>query len=227
MIIGIHQPNYLPWLGYFRKIAQCDIFVFFDNVQMPGGKSFVSRNEIKTSKGRQWLTVPVTSRSGFPPIHSVRVADAHWVRKHLRTLEVNYSAAPWKELISGLLAPVLAKEETYISTLNISLIEAIARCLQLNDVRFVRASEMDLSASGADSIPEILKVLGASTYATGKGSGTMRHLDPETFQAEGIDIRVLPEDFADYQQCHGEFLPKLSIVDALLNIGPVATRQLL
>jgi hypothetical protein len=72
MIVSIHQPNYLPWLAYFRKIADADRFVFFDNVQMPIGKSLVSRNRVKTAQGVRWLTVPTdrlpisTSRSSAP-----------------------------------------------------------------------------------------------------------------------------------------------------------------
>lgn len=227
MIVGIHQPNYLPWLGYFRKIACCDVFVFLDNVQMPSGKSFVSRNAIKSQKGRQWLTVPVTGRTDFQDISSVRIADFHWARKHLRTLEVNYSAARWKGLISDLLAPMLAKEEWMLSTLNILLIEAISLALGLSEVRFVRASTLGLSAQGAASIPEILKKLGACTYVTGMGSGTARHLSQEVLSNQGVDVKVLPDVFADYQQCHGAFQPRLSVIDALLNIGPQETRHLL
>ena len=84
-IVSIHQPNYLPWLGYFRKVAVSDIFIFFDNVQMPGGKSFVSRNRIKTKNGLQWLSVPVYGK-GKLPISSVLLADNKWKRKHLKTL---------------------------------------------------------------------------------------------------------------------------------------------
>ena len=65
MTVSIHQPNYLPWIGYFNKIVRSDTFVIFDDVQFPVGKKgfFGNRNKIKTNNGELWLTVPVLDRS--------------------------------------------------------------------------------------------------------------------------------------------------------------------
>ena len=93
--VAIHQPNYLPWLGYFRKIARSDVFVFFDNVQMPIGKSLVTRNKIRTAKGAQWLTVPTRRSSDGKPIAETSIVEGGWSRKHLKALEINYSGSPW------------------------------------------------------------------------------------------------------------------------------------
>ncbi len=57
--MAMHQPNYVPWLGYFHKLARCDMFVHLDTVQFPRGQSFGARNRIKTPNGVAWLTVPV------------------------------------------------------------------------------------------------------------------------------------------------------------------------
>jgi hypothetical protein len=227
MRIGIHQPNYLPWLGYFRKISQCDVFVFFDNVQMPGGKSFVSRNAIKTANGRQWLTVPVSGKGEGTTIHDAAIVDQRWSRKHLKTLEVNYAAADLKALIADELAPILSNGYEKIADLNIALIERISRLLGLNDVRFARASELSIQAAGADSILEILGNLGATVYCTGSGAGSMRHLDEAAFAAQNIAIEYVDGTFMEYPQMHGAFEASLSIIDALLNCGPEATRALL
>ena len=65
MITSIHQPNYLPWLGFFSKIKQSDLFVLFDDVQFPRGKKhFGHRNKIKTNfNASKWLTVPIKNKS--------------------------------------------------------------------------------------------------------------------------------------------------------------------
>ena len=89
MIVSIHQPNYLPWLGYFDKIAKSDIFVMFDDVQYPRGKKgfFGNRNQIKTNNGKMWLTVPVLGKSEF---------------KNFNEIEINYNGWNEKEILSQL-----------------------------------------------------------------------------------------------------------------------------
>lgn len=225
MITGIHQPNYLPWLGYFRKIARSDIFVFFDNVQMPMGKSFVSRNRIKTSKGVLWLTVPM-ARGGRDPLAAARIADHRWVNKHIKTLETSYAYSPWRDAILDRLGPIIRAPHEFIATLNISLILEICDILGLGGRRFVRATELNLHTRGAESIPEILEKTGTTTYVTGSGAGTERSLDVEDLLARGIATEFLSDSFPPYDQRYGGFEPNLSIVDALLNVGPEKTRSL-
>lgn len=225
MRVAIHQPNYLPWLGYFRKIAKCDVFVLFDNVQMPGGKSLVSRNAIKTAQGRQWLTVPVRDKL-TTVIADVRVADDRWKRKHLGSLRSAYGKSGWNSIIGDLIEPALAEPHDCLADLNIALIKTIAAFLELNTTTFLRASEMQLSGDGADSISEILSETGASVYVTGSGAGTRRHLDVEGLQQQGIETKFVSDDFAEYQQLHGPFEAGLSILDALLNLGPQEARKI-
>ena len=84
-IVAIHQPNFLPWIGYFYKIVKSDIFVFLDNVQYTKN-SFINRNKIKTSQGEMWLTVPVSFSFG-QLIRKVRINNlVDWQKKHLRRL---------------------------------------------------------------------------------------------------------------------------------------------
>jgi hypothetical protein len=227
MIVAIHQPNYLPWLGYFRKLVRSDTFVFYDNVQMPRGKSFTSRSAVKTPSGRQWLTVPVGGKSDLLTIKDVEIADQRWVRKHLRTLSLGYAFSPWKEWLKDGLEPVLAGEHRYLADLNITLIRAVLEFLGKSDVRLLRASEMELRETGADTVEEILVQLGTSLYLTGQGKGTQRHLDEQGLGAKGIEVAYVSADFPQYEQRHGEFEEGLSIVDALLNCGPERTLDML
>lgn len=225
--VAIHQPNYLPWLGYFRKVAQADVFVFFDNVRMPMGKSFVSRNRIRTPQGKLWLTVPIERTSAARSIAETRIQGDHWRVKHVKTLETTFARSPWKSLIAETLAPVMTAGHEYIADLNVALIQALAAVLEMDRTQFVRATAMDLESQGAGSIPEILERTGASVYVTGSGAGTQRHLDIDALAAWGVETRIVSNEFEPYPQRQKGFEPNLSIVDVLLNCGPERCRELL
>ena len=96
MIVAIHQPQFMPWLGYFDKMDSCDVFVLLDNVQYKKNE-YQNRNRIKTSKGWQWLTVPVNYK--FPQkINEVMIENSSdWRKKHLHALETNYGKSPYFE----------------------------------------------------------------------------------------------------------------------------------
>ena len=93
MIVAIHQPQFMPWLGYFDKMDQAAYFVLLDNVQYKKNE-WQNRNRIKSPQGPQWLTVPVQFK--FPALITevgIKTSDP-WRRKHLQALKTNYSKAP-------------------------------------------------------------------------------------------------------------------------------------
>src|ERR1051326_8427944 len=97
MIVSINQPAYLPWLGYFDRIAASDIHVVLDHVQFEKN-SFVNRNKVRTAQGATWLTVPVETSGKFGqlPIDQLQIAsDQPWARKHWKTIEQCYAHAPY------------------------------------------------------------------------------------------------------------------------------------
>lgn len=97
MIVSINQPAYLPWLGYFHRIAVSDAHIVLDRVQFEKN-SFTNRNKVRTSEGWCWLTVPVKTASKFGDlcIDEIEVAnERQWAAKHWQTLRLNYSKAPF------------------------------------------------------------------------------------------------------------------------------------
>ncbi len=137
-ILATHQPQYLPWLGFFDKLDRVDQFVLLDNVQFKK-REWQNRNRINTATGWQWLTVPV--RHCFrPPISEVQIdQSAPWARKHLRALEVNYGRAPHLQHYLPLLEEILLESWTHLSALNITLIRSLATGLGI-DTPMRRAS---------------------------------------------------------------------------------------
>jgi hypothetical protein len=225
--VAIHQPNYMPWLGFFRKLFYSDFFVFFDNVQMPGGKSYVYRTAINVQGKSHWLSVPISNKGKFLPINETSIADNLWIKKHIKTLILNYSFSPWKTLIQEKISPILEKNHNKLVDLNIDLIVELLDILDMRNTTLIRASDLGLKKYGADSIKEILIKLKADTYLTGKGNGTSRYLDIDEMLKIGIDVHYVSDSFPEYAQNCKRFVPGLSIIDVILNCGPDETRNII
>jgi hypothetical protein len=227
-IAAIHQPNYIPWLGYFFKIAHADKFVFLDNVVYPDS-SFVNRNSIKTPNGPVWLTIPVI-RSGRCGQLIGEVETDHvqrWAGRHLATLRCNYGRAPYFKEILALLEPryrVVASDRRFLTEFNIGVISSIATYLRLS-AEFIRASELSVSGHKTNLILDICRAIGARTYLAGTGAKSYQ----EDAKFEGARITPVYSPFSqrEYPQLFGEFAGNLSVVDVLMNCGYLGTRRLL
>ena len=95
MKVCIHQPNYLPWLGFFKKIALSDIYVVFDDVQYPTGKDFHNRNQIKTNNGKMWLTASVLGKKDLKPWNQIEINNNGLKEKHLINIKSFYKKSPY------------------------------------------------------------------------------------------------------------------------------------
>jgi len=217
MILSIHQPQYLPWLGYFEKIDRSEIFVFLDNVQFKKNE-WQNRNRIKTAMGNQWLTVPVIHK--FPQkIVDVEINDTvSWERKHLNALSTNYSKAPFYDEHIPVFQSLFSQEWKRLVDINIYVIEYISKALGLTDKQFVKASDLDLKEGNTERLVDICKQLGADVYLSGKDGAN--YLDISLFKKENINVIFQDYKHPSYSQLYSEFEPFLSIIDLMLNCGP-------
>lgn len=219
-IVAIHQPQYLPWLPYLSKVAQCDVFVYLDNVQFQKN-GVQNRNQIKTANGPAWLTVPVRASMqvniGQTPIDN----SQHWRQKHLRSIENAYARAPFKGLLEEGLRQILESEWNYLGDLNIAVTEWMFKQL---DIRCERVRSSDINASGLkdDLVLSICREVGGRTYLS--GNGAKAYQDPEKFREQGIELTYQHVDNRQYPQCFAKtgFLPALSGLDLILNVGDKA-----
>ena len=219
MIVAIHQPNYIPWIGLFEKIYLSDIFVFYDNVQMPKNKSLVSRNKILSNNKSIWLTVPI-EKKGFKSIANAKISDTLWQKKHLNTIHHAYRKHHYyNEVYKELTSIFIDTNYSYIADLNIKIINLILKLLEINKVKIYRASELNLQKEGADSIYEILEMLGAKTYLSGKGAGTERHMDYNKYEKMNIDVKYCITNINHYYPNHKDGDEILSILDLLFDQG--------
>jgi hypothetical protein len=217
MIVSIHQPAYLPWLGYLDRIARSDVFIFLDTVQFEKN-SFTNRNRIKTANGPLWLTVPVLSQGHIgKTLRDLEIDNRQdWRSKHLRSIEQNYRRAPF-------FADRFARLKTLYSQVQNSLTELCFEQLKFWTVEFglsarlLRASELAVQGTKSDLVLALAAAAGATDYISGpQGRG---YLDEPSFRDAGIKLHYHDFSPRPYPQLYGEFVPAMAALDYWFNIA--------
>lgn len=215
MIVAVHQPQYLPWLGYFDKIDRADAFVFLDDVQYKKNE-WQNRNRIRTAQGWQWISVPVLNQFA-QQIKDVRINNrVRWKKKHFHALLYNYAKSPYFEEHRPFFERTYNRGWEYLLDINTHVIEYLVSALGIN-TEIVIASNLNVRNHPTERLIDICKALGADTYLAGKGG--YKYMDMEKFRQAGI--KVLFQDFKHraYSQLFGTFEPFMSVVDLLFNHG--------
>ena len=225
--VAIHQPNYIPWPGYFHKLASCDVFVYLDSVQYPRGQSITNRNLVKTPNGTQYLTIPVRLRDateGKASYLAVEYADERWKAKHLRTVEHAYKRAPYYDEVYELYRRELEPNRSFVD-LTIGLIDAIAAYLGIETPR-VRVSQLltDLRQK-SELVVDVCRALEANAYLS--GAAARAYNDEELLAENGIALRYDGYRPRPYPQLWGDFVENLSVLDLLFNCGPASREYVL
>lgn len=229
MIISIHQPNYIPWAGYFHKIASSDIFVIFDDVQLPRGKDFVVRNLIKTEGGPKWMRVPVKNQSKMLPINEIEINnDLDWQSNHLNSLYSNYQKTSFFTSYYYEIEKILNKKYQFLIDLNLELIKLFMKILKIK-TKIVYSSKLNINDLGTEKILKIIQQLNGDKYLTGQGKGSKRYIEGKEniFQKNNIEIIFQKFKIPQYSQLFNEFIPNLSICDMLFNIGSDETQKII
>lgn len=219
MVVSIHQPNYIPWLGFFNKILLSDTYVVFDDVQFPRGKDYANRNQIKTNNGKMWLTVPVIGKSDLKPWNQIEINENGWVNKHLSNIESFYKKTPYFNEYYPEIKNIYLKDHNLLIDLTLDLIKHFLKILD-KEVKIVLSSDIKTDLKGLDKILYILKNLNATKYISGDGDGSKRYIDEKLFSDQGIELVWQNYKHPIYKQQFNEFIPYMSILDLLFNEGP-------
>jgi WbqC-like protein family len=217
MRLAAHQPQYLPWLGYFDKMDRVDLFVLLDDVQYKKNE-WQNRNRIRTTDGWQWLTVPVHYR--FPmTIAEVEIDEASaWRRKHREALRIQYARAAHRDEVFPRLSELLDHSTRSLAELNTRSIRVLAGLLGVR-TPILLASTLDGLPQGADArLIALCHRFGCATYLA--GAGGQSYMDLEAYRRAGIGVEVQSFRHPVYRQAHAGFEPNLSCVDFLMNLGP-------
>jgi hypothetical protein len=216
MVVAVHQPQFLPWLGYFDKIDKADVFVLLDTVQFKKNE-WQNRNKIKTAQGWQWLTVPVLYK--YPQlINEVTINNGvNWQHKHRQALLSNYKKAPYYDDIEEKLRDIFSCSWEYISQLNIQVVRRLVAILGIDTPIYVASELGEFPEDPDERLVAITKYFGAGTYLAGVGGRGYMTLD--TYKRNRIEVVFQDFKHPVYEQLFGDFEPYMSIIDLLFNHG--------
>lgn len=217
MVVSVHQPNYIPWMGYFYKIKKSDIFVILDDVQYIK-KGFINRNRIKTHQGISWLTIPVENKGNYGcNINEISIKnDLNWKEKHLKNIEMNYKKSDFFHDFYDVFKNCIMKDYDKLSKLNIDIIKAICQLLNIK-TEMILSSALNIEETSTERIISICKAVGADSYLS--GSGGAKYQDEKMFEDHSIKLKYSDFSEKQYKQLWGEFSGGLSIIDYIFNCG--------
>lgn len=225
--VVIHQPDFLPYLGFFDRLLKSDLYVILDHVQYVSGtsKSWMNRDIIKTPQGEKWITIGVEKPPLHTPINQVRLRqDDVWRRQNMNLIRENYRKTDYFDEIVPYIEELYQFRCDRMMDFNLKSIDMI---MQLLDIQIERifSSNMEIHGSSNEMLVEILKAVGATAYLS--GIGAKAYYRPEPF--DQANIPVLWQDFKHplYHQQHGDFIPYLSSIDLLLNCGIEKSREII
>jgi hypothetical protein len=221
-VAAIHQPQYLPYLGFFHKVRQADVLIVLDTVEYHR-RGIQNRNKIKTSQGVRWLTVPVLQRTGQLVWEVETNPSVDWRSQHWNALYLNYGRAlHFKEYGEALREVLLAATSTNLSRINVAVLTWLLQTLGI-DTPMILASDLAV-ADGQPSqrLANLCQAVGAQSYLSGPGG--RRYMDLEVFDRAGVEVLWQQFETPVYEQLWPKFgfIADLSIVDALFCWGPGA-----
>ncbi len=219
-ICAIHQPNFFPWLGYFSKIAQADVFVFLDEVSYPKSSktmaTWINRVAINIQNTKQWISVPVIREDGIQYINNVVISKNSWRDKLKKTITYNYAKTVHYNDIAPYVFRWIDYDFEFISDYNICIIQEISNQIGLQ-TKFVKQSDLNTQNHSTRLLIEIVKKVGCDTYLCGGGAGGYQ--EDFLFEENGLKLHYQNFEHPYYHQASERFIEGLSIIDALFNLG--------
>jgi len=222
MRVTIHQPQFLPWLGYLDKIDQADAFIMLDTVQFKKNE-WQNRNRIRTAKGWQWLTVPVLQHFGQRIDEVLINPTAAWKAQHLRALDMHYARAPYRNRYLAQLRELYAAPWNKLSDLNEATVQWLLEAYGIT-TPVHRAADYAARDEPTDRLIDLCRAVGATQYLAGPGAE--HYMDTPRFESSGVRLNLQVFHHPIYRQVYEPFEPNLSALDLLLMQGPEALTTL-
>lgn len=216
MKVTVHQPNFLPYIGFFEKILYSDVFVVYDTAQF-SRDGFQQRNYIKFDNGKVLCTLSVGTASAWHlPIQDVPIKDNIKTQKIWKTIALAYKKAPFFKEYATDLEAIFASNPTNLCDFNMKIIEYILHKLKWRG-KIVYASSLGLDATKrkTDALVDIVQAVGGTVYVS--GSSGKNYLEEEAFKRLGIDVVYQSFTATPYPQLGDTFIPNLPILDYMFN----------
>ena len=225
MKLGVMQPYFFPYIGYWQLINVVDKYVIYDDVNYIKG-GWINRNKILINGEATFLNLYLSLASPNKKINEIEIDSGIRNQKNLKRIAMAYKKAPYYEETYPLLEELLTSKETNLAKLNGKIIKEISSYLSMN-TEFVYSSEIEKNGhlKGQERLLDICKRLGASDYYNAIGGKAL--YDQESFRSEGIRLHFLKTKEIRYKQFDSDFVPNLSIIDLLMFNGREGTKELL
>ncbi len=226
--VAIHQPVFLPWLGFFVKLAKCDVFVLLEHCEInPRTACLCNRVRIQLPGSVNWLGVPLVrpeGRIGVPVDEmEINLRDPRRFRRALRSIEQAYRRAPFFSAVFPLAQRYFEASEPSLSARNMGFVDAVLEGLDITPLR-ARSRSLGCPHRGGEMLADIVTRVGGTVYVSGDGGRDYQ--SPESFSRRGIRLAYNHFVAEPYPRVHGRWEPGLSILDALMNLGFEGTRAL-
>jgi hypothetical protein len=220
----IHQPNFLPWLGYFQRLVQCDIFILLDDAQyQKKGSNYESRVQFNFDGQAKWVSVPLFRPSGVQKTKELEINSTNWQKKLINTLQTNYGKAPFFVELKEYIFNIINFETKNLYEFNHNALLKLCELLDINiEKKIIYSSSFDLQTTSTQRLIDLCKKVGATIYLS--GTGGKLYQDEKLYQQNNIKLEYQKFNHPVYQQISAEFISGLSILDVLFCVGVDKTK---
>lgn len=216
MKVGVWQSNYLPWKGYFDYINDVDVFCWYDEVEYTKN-NWRNRNRIFGNNGLFWITIPVDRKYNSKKISEVPINNKKILNSHFKSIQQNYSKAPYKNTILNLLYPFLVEDPPdTLSELNHTLVENICKYAGIA-TKFVNSKNYILKDTRLDRLTYLLQQLNATTYLSGLNAKNYITGNESEFDKIGCKLEWKNYGpYLKYERSGNDYDDYVSIIDLLM-----------
>jgi hypothetical protein len=218
-IITLHQPEFMPWMGFFYKILHSDTYVILDAVQFKKNH-FSNRNKIRiTSKtGWQYINIPVSIKGNSKQnFNQITIQNSpNWKKKLLKAIYYSYQKSNYFDQVYPLIENCINTNSNRLIDINITLILAVLEFLEIKK-EILFQSDLNINSSATQLVIDGTLACNSNIYLSGPSG--KKYLDHKLLKQHNIE--VIFKDFTHplYKQVHGEFISHMSIIDLLFNNG--------
>jgi hypothetical protein len=222
MLVAIHQPHFIPWLGYLHRMAQVDLFIVLDHVQFERS-NYQNRSQIRMDGQARWLTVPVLQRSYKERILDKEIDNqnrAHpWGRNRFAILRNAYCQAGYLNVYAATLKSIFERDWRRLVDLNAAMLNFLRDAFCIH-TPILSSAQLGVEGAKAELVLNLCRAVEADALLVGLG-GARGYLIPEEFARHGVEIRYHQFTHPRHRQCGpAPFIPGLASVDLLFNAGP-------
>lgn len=225
-MVVIHQPDFLPYLGFFHRLLRSDLYVILDNVQfVHSSRGWTHRDKIKSPQGQKWLTVSVKKAPRSTAINQIQLSQGtEWKTDNINLIRESYKFAPHFSEIFPFIEELYAFSSDKLVDFNMESLRMLMKLLGI-EIPMIFASQLNPQGHKNELIIDILKKVNASHYLSGVGAKD--YFEPESFTSAQLEVVWQKFSHPIYPQIYGDYIPYLSSIDILFNCGIKNSRDIL